>query len=588
MKRLFALLFVLALITPQMGAGNIYYVAASNGSDNNPGTQALPWKTIQKAAKGMIAGDTVFVMGGTYNERVLITNSGNSGNPISYRINPGDTVTVNRGFTITGNYINIHGFRVTGAWTCNWGQTDYNIHVDSDFVEIANIYCYGGKHAGIMLFLHSDHCIIRDSEFNQCEFAAMDVRGNNHIIENNNIHDSRCSSCAYDANGILFCGSGHIFRRNYIHDITYTNNPGYGAHIDGMECNYDSDHPIATDCIFEKNRIDLPDYRGTNEKEVCCGFQFNAGTRLRLKNNIVRAFRGTNTGVRGVTDIKIVNNTFIGSMSYPWSLGPEGINVKKSRNPYIRNNIIVDQTLVPISTDQATGVDTDYNLIFNSNGNRFRGQYSPKPHDLWRVDPRFVDPANHDYHIQSDSPAIDMGAAVPDVNDDYDGNPRPVGAKYDIGAYESQGISPVASFTATPMKGAIPLQVSFDASASNDPAGSITSYAWDFGDGNSGTGKITAHTYQNYGTFAAKLTVTDNDNQTASISKNIKADAPPTASFVYNANPGRLPVKVNYDASASSDPDGRIVSYSWDLGDGGHGAGKIVSHSYAKEGTYTT
>src|SRR5262249_30848580 len=51
-------------------------------------------------------------------------------------------------------------------------------------------------------------------------------------------------------------------------------------------------------------------------------------------------------------------------------------------------------------------------------------------------DPRFVDAAGADFHLQPTSPAIDAGAAVSDVRTDFDGVSRPQGAAYDIGAYE--------------------------------------------------------------------------------------------------------------------------------------------------------
>ncbi|MBA7541492.1 hypothetical protein ES705_33806 [subsurface metagenome] len=52
---------------------------------------------------------------------------------------------------------------------------------------------------------------------------------------------------------------------------------------------------------------------------------------------------------------------------------------------------------------------------------------------------------------------------------------------------------PIASFTATPASGVVPLEVYFNASNSYDSDGSITSYDWDFKDENTGTGKIVTH-----------------------------------------------------------------------------------------------
>ncbi|MEO8128061.1 MAG: glycoside hydrolase family 44 protein [Bryobacteraceae bacterium] len=85
---------------------------------------------------------------------------------------------------------------------------------------------------------------------------------------------------------------------------------------------------------------------------------------------------------------------------------------------------------------------------------------------------------------------------------------------------------PVASFTAAPASGTAPVAVSFDASASSDPDGTIASYAWTFGDGGTGTGKTTVHTYSAAGSFTATLQVTDNAGASASTSKTIVVTAP--------------------------------------------------------------
>ena len=71
---------------------------------------------------------------------------------------------------------------------------------------------------------------------------------------------------------------------------------------------------------------------------------------------------------------------------------------------------------------------------------------------------------------------------------------------------------PVASFSAN--GGSTPLEFNFDATSSYDPDGIITSYAWDFGDGNTGTGASVMHTYATTGTYNVSLTITDDSMAT--------------------------------------------------------------------------
>jgi hypothetical protein len=71
---------------------------------------------------------------------------------------------------------------------------------------------------------------------------------------------------------------------------------------------------------------------------------------------------------------------------------------------------------------------------------------------------------------------------------------------------------PVASFSANPTNVIICQQVSFDASASYDPDGTTLTYSWDFGDGETGTGKTTTHRYRCTGTKTVGLIVWDNDD----------------------------------------------------------------------------
>jgi len=121
--------------------------------------------------------------------------------------------------------------------------------------------------------------------------------------------------------------------------------------------------------------------------------------------------------------------------------------------------------------------------------------------------------AKHTYH----DPGTYLATLT--VTDD-DGAVTVVSAEVVItGPFANQ--SPTASFTATPETGEASLQVSFNATASSDPDGTITSYNWDFGDGETSAGAIRNHTYSEPGTYEARLTVTDDEGATASTTREI-------------------------------------------------------------------
>jgi len=85
---------------------------------------------------------------------------------------------------------------------------------------------------------------------------------------------------------------------------------------------------------------------------------------------------------------------------------------------------------------------------------------------------------------------------------------------------------PVARFTANPSSGEMPLLVSFDASSSRDSDGSVVSYAWSFGNGSTGSGATTSHTYSVAGSYVVRLTVTDDGGATNTCTRSITVTEP--------------------------------------------------------------
>src|SRR5437867_4909162 len=152
--------------------------------------------------------------------------------------------------------------------------------------------------------------------------------------------------------------------------------------------------------------------------------------------------------------------------------------------------------------------------------------------------------------------------------------------------YWDSGKPPIASFTANPNPALVAATVTFDGSSSSDPDGAIVSYAWDFGDSTGGSEAMTTHAYPTSGTFNVTLTVTDNESFTATAYRDVVVHAPPAASFTTSPSSPVVGATVTFNASASRDPDGKIVTYAWDFGDGSFGTGVQVSHAYGRKGTF--
>ncbi len=156
---------------------------------------------------------------------------------------------------------------------------------------------------------------------------------------------------------------------------------------------------------------------------------------------------------------------------------------------------------------------------------------------------------------------------------------------------------PVASFTASPAAVLTGVPVTFNAAGSSDPDGSIVKYEWDL-DGNgsfetdTGSTASTSKSFTSNGEYTIGLRVTDNLTGTDVTTRVVKVGPQvPTASFTANPNPATVGGSIHYDASGSTDPDGSIVKYEWDLDGNGSfetdtGATAAADRVYGAAGSF--
>ena len=153
----------------------------------------------------------------------------------------------------------------------------------------------------------------------------------------------------------------------------------------------------------------------------------------------------------------------------------------------------------------------------------------------------------------------------------------------------SSDITP--SFSYNPQAPAVGQQVIFQ-NTSTIKAGSprrITSVAWTFGDGGTGTGNTASHPYQKVGNFAVTMTVTDDLGGTSTATGSVSIGGnPPKADIVVSPTNAIVGETVTFSGLTSVPGTGRsIASYSWSFGDGGSGGGDTVQHQYQSSGTFT-
>lgn len=143
-----------------------------------------------------------------------------------------------------------------------------------------------------------------------------------------------------------------------------------------------------------------------------------------------------------------------------------------------------------------------------------------------------------------------------------------------------------------------PLIVIFEASAQDLDGGEIITYHWNFGDGQTGSGKKLPHKYSEKGVYFVTVTVTDDDG-TAFTTPPMRVavrgrNQAPVAKIGASRLEGPIPLEIVFNGGESFDPDpgDKIAQYAWTFGDGKPGKrgdkaeAEIVVHTYESVGTF--
>jgi len=141
---------------------------------------------------------------------------------------------------------------------------------------------------------------------------------------------------------------------------------------------------------------------------------------------------------------------------------------------------------------------------------------------------------------------------------------------------------PQAAFKADTVQGCAPLVVHF----TDMSAGAPTSWLWDLGNGNTSTQQNPAATYLSPGTYTVQLTATNSGGSNVVTQTNlITVFATPTINFDASQTTGCFPLPVSFTDQATT-PNGSIVSWLWDFGDGQVDSVANPGHTYMAQGSY--
>lgn len=486
---------LMACLAHALSAQTLYVSPA--GNDANPGTDLLPWRTIQKACSSAVPGSTVLIRGGVYNEKVTVTVSGSAIDGFITFQSAGPDTAILDGTGITGecmvlltgrSYVKLIGLTIRN----NAGLTDgsgVRIEGAADHIELRNltihamrgdnamgITCYGTNGTTPISDLIIDGNTIFDCDAAPSEALTLNGNVDGFAVTNNTVHD-------INNIGIVFIGGegtcpvpdrdkarNGVCRGNHVYRARSNYGGGYaaGLYVDGGA------KIVVENNIVHENDVGI---------EIGCENHGRIADSITVRNNLVYAndkrgisFGGYNYPSTGqVRACEFTNNTLF--RNDVLATGDGDVVVEYALGCRFRNNLIVagsQNLLLTSNVGSSAGNLFDYNLWYAPAGTggatfawggsaytgftSYRSSTGQDAHSGF-ADPQFVSGVLPvpDLHLQAGSPAVDAGDPVftpGALETDIDGAPRIVGARVDAGADELSA-PPQSTTLLTPPNGAL-------------------------------------------------------------------------------------------------------------------------------------
>jgi parallel beta-helix repeat protein len=443
-----------------------YYVSTEGDDTNNGLTPLTSWRTLQYAADSVSPGDTVIVLPGTY-KGATFNISGTADSLITFRGESKESVIIHEGLEFARNvaYMDISGFTVQDY--SDWGifVRGSNRHIHMNRLTVtggeAGIHLTWGYQAQDPLDGPVSDIVIENSLIKDCIYTAVDCTPgpcNNMLFRNLEISGAGITGQdSWGSDGIAVeRGDSIIVEDCYIHD-----NGG-----DGIDLNSRDFDGYSAGIIVKRNRLVRNHMTGVKawgggriENNIFWGQGFTPlfigafpGTYEVINNTIAynmwsqdfgtrnyaftAAYPNDDTGISAQIDLTLVNNIFAFNSNDAMG-GPTGI--------YLGEGVTLSQE--------------GHNLFWSRNDGEIQAEFVAG--ETWFSREQIADGTwalatgqgkenvtqnplftagwpDTDLHLQPVSPAINNGLSIDSLITDIEGNPRPSGGSFDIGAYEYQ------------------------------------------------------------------------------------------------------------------------------------------------------